>query len=97
LSHICKLKKALYGLKQDLHAWFSKLSNKLIKLGFVSSRSDKSLFINHTSTYTMLVLIYVDNITITCSNHGAIQDLLTTMDCDFVVKELEAFNFFGGS
>jgi hypothetical protein len=45
----------------------------------------------------MLVLIYVDNITITCSNHGAIQDLLTTMDCDFVVKELEAFNFFGGS
>jgi hypothetical protein len=93
-SHICKLKKALYGLKQALRAWFSKLSNKLIELGFVSSKLDSSLFINRTSTYTMLVLIYVDDIIITCSNHAAIRYLLTAMHCDFAVKELGAFDFF---
>jgi hypothetical protein len=32
--HVCKLDKALYGLKQALRAWYSRLSTKLIQLGF---------------------------------------------------------------
>jgi hypothetical protein len=80
-------------LKQAHRAWFSKLSNKLPELGFFSSRSDSLLFINRTSTYTMLVLIYVDDIPIICSNHTAIRELLTSMHFDFAVKELGAFNF----
>jgi hypothetical protein len=41
----------------------------------------------------MLVLIYVDDIPIICSNHTAIRELLTSMHFDFAVKELGAFNF----
>jgi hypothetical protein len=33
-NHICKLDKALYGLKQAPKAWYSRLSMKLISLGF---------------------------------------------------------------
>lgn len=95
-SHICKLQKALYGLKQAPRAWFSRLSNKLIELGFLSSRSDSSLFILRTASYLMLVLIYVDDILITCSNHAAIRELLTALHQDFAVKDLGAFNFFLG-
>ena len=42
-NHVCKLKKALYGLKQAPRAWFSRLSTRLIELGFHGSLSDTSL------------------------------------------------------
>jgi hypothetical protein len=34
-NHVCKLHKVLYGLKQALHAWFSRLSDRLQELGFI--------------------------------------------------------------
>lgn len=42
--HVYKLKKSIYGLKQAPLAWFSKLSSKLLSLGFVASVSNFSLF-----------------------------------------------------
>jgi len=45
--HVCKLHKSLYDLKQAPRAWFSRLSTKLCKLGFLSSKADSSLFILH--------------------------------------------------
>ena len=33
-SFVCKLDKAIYGLKQAPRAWYSRLSSKLIDLGF---------------------------------------------------------------
>ena len=42
---VCKLDKAIYGLKQAPRAWYSRLSSKLLDLGFVTSKSDTSLFI----------------------------------------------------
>ena len=41
---VCKLDRAINGLKQAPRAWYSKLSSKLIDLGFVASKSDTSLF-----------------------------------------------------
>jgi len=35
---VCKLDKALYGLKQAPRAWYSRLSERLIQLGFKASR-----------------------------------------------------------
>jgi hypothetical protein len=61
--HVCKLQNALYGLKQAPRAWFSRLSSRLLELGFQTS-----LFIQRTTAFTMYVLIYVDNIIITSSS-----------------------------
>lgn len=44
----CKLIKTLYSLKQASKAWFSKLSNCLLFLGFVASKFDTSLFTKDT-------------------------------------------------
>jgi hypothetical protein len=43
-NYICKLDKALYGLKQAPRAWYARLSNKLLQLGFKISKADNSLF-----------------------------------------------------
>ena len=46
LDSVCKLNKAIYGLKPP-RAWFTRLSDSLIKFGFVQSLVDSSLFLYH--------------------------------------------------
>jgi hypothetical protein len=87
-QHVCKLQKAIYGLKQALRAWFSRLSTKLLQLGFVGSKVDTSLFIYRTKDVTMYLLIYVDDIIIPASVPAAITELLQLLSTDFAVKEL---------
>jgi hypothetical protein len=43
-GYVCKLDKAIYGLKQAPRAWYSRLIEKLMKLGFQMSKVDTSLF-----------------------------------------------------
>jgi hypothetical protein len=95
-THVCQLQKAIYGLKQAPCAWFSRLSSWLIALGFHGSRSDSSLFIYNKSSITMYVLIYVNDIIITCSHSATIDDLLLSLKRDFIVKDLGSLNYFLG-
>ncbi|KAM1753969.1 hypothetical protein ACFX12_006499 [Malus domestica] len=44
-SYVCKLHQSLYGLKQAHKAWYDKLFQTLISLGFSNSQSDCSLFV----------------------------------------------------
>jgi hypothetical protein len=94
-NHVCKLQKAIYGLKQAPRAWFSRLSSRLIALGFHGSKSDTS-FICCTSAFTIYVLIYVGDIIITSSSAPAIDTLLFNLKIDFAVKHLGPLNFFLG-
>uniref|UniRef100_A0A2N9GIZ9 Reverse transcriptase Ty1/copia-type domain-containing protein n=1 Tax=Fagus sylvatica TaxID=28930 RepID=A0A2N9GIZ9_FAGSY len=95
-NYVCKLQRAIYGLKQAPRAWFSRLSNKLLDLGFHGSRSDSSLFIYKTTSLTMFILIYVDDIIITASQPESIDDLLLSLTHEFAVKDLGNLNFFLG-
>jgi len=47
-NYVCQLSRALYGLKQALRAWFDRLSDYLLQLGFYCSITDPSLFICHS-------------------------------------------------
>jgi hypothetical protein len=44
-SHVCKMKKALYGLKQAPRAWYARIDNYLMSLGFTKSDADSNLFL----------------------------------------------------
>jgi hypothetical protein len=95
-QYICKLHKALYGLKQAPRAWFSRLSNKLLELGFHGPKSYTSLFTFQFAAFTMFIQIYVDDIIITCSKASAIDELLSLLASDFSIKDLGPLHFFLG-
>ena len=56
-DHVCCLHKALYGLKQAPRAWYTRLRQSLVHLGFIESMVDVSLFIFHQSNIHFYVLI----------------------------------------
>lgn len=67
---VCHLHKSLYGLKQEPQAWFDKLQQVLVRLGFSFSKSDASVFFNVTTRCSTFVLVYVDDILVTGSDQG---------------------------
>jgi hypothetical protein len=75
-NYLCKLDKSLYGLKQAPCAWFSRLSSKLIELGFLASKADVSLSIFNKANLHIYMLIYVDDIIIISSSPTATNKLL---------------------
>jgi hypothetical protein len=68
-DYVCKLNKALYGLKQSLRAWFTRLSQTLLDIGFTGSQVDPSLFTYHVGSIHVYLLVYVDDIILT-GNHS---------------------------
>jgi hypothetical protein len=94
--HVCHLRKALYGLKQAPRAWYSRLSTRLLDLGFKGCKSDTSLFIHSSGPELILFLIYVNDIIITGTNSISITRLINTLQGDFALKELGPLHFFLG-
>ena len=94
--YLCKLDKALYGLKQAPRAWYSRLSKKLQDLGFVPSKADTSLFFYSRGTYTMFVLVYVDDIIVASSSPQATKALLKDLEKDFALKDLGDLHYLLG-
>jgi hypothetical protein len=69
-NSVCLLKKVLYGLKQGPRAWFSRLSTRLLELGFIASKVDPSLFVFVSEGTHLLALIYIDDIILTGSSNS---------------------------
>jgi hypothetical protein len=95
-NFVCKLDKAIYGLKQAPRAWYSRLSAKLLALGFRASRSDTSLFIYSKNNITIFMLINVDDIIVTGSSQETIAALLSDLKQDFALKDLGDSHYFMG-
>jgi len=53
-SHVCRLHKSLYGLKQAPRAWYTRLSDFLLSIGFQASKVNTSLFILSDGTNIFL-------------------------------------------
>jgi hypothetical protein len=95
-DYICKLDKSLYGLKQAPRVWFSRLSKKLIDLGFSPSKADVSLFILNKGGVQIYILIYVDDIIIISSSSSTVDNLLSQLRADFAIKDLGRLAYFLG-
>ena len=95
-NYVCKLDKALYGLKQAPRAWYSRLSKKLVELGFEASKADTSLFFLNKGGIIMFVLVYVDDIIVASSTEKATTALLKDLNKEFALKDLGDLHYFLG-
>jgi Reverse transcriptase (RNA-dependent DNA polymerase) len=98
-NHVCRLSKALYGLKQPPppRAWFHTLSSALLAFGFIGSHYDPSLFVYHANGYTVIILIYVNDIIITSNSSSVLLDVIIFLQFRFAIKYLGSLKFRGGS
>ena len=95
-DYVCKLQRSLYGLKQAPRAWFDRLSQFLLHIGFTCSKADSSLFIYKTNAIIVLMLVYVDDVVIIGNNNDFIDNLIHKLSTEFVLKDLGRLHYFLG-
>ena len=86
-THVCKLKKALYGLKQAPRAWYGRIDNFLMSLGFTKSNLDPNLFFKVEDGEPMILLLYVDDLFLT-SAKNLITECKRKLAAEFEMKDL---------
>ncbi|KAA3460915.1 Retrovirus-related Pol polyprotein from transposon TNT 1-94 [Gossypium australe] len=89
--------KALYGLCQAPRAWFHTLQMFLVDtLRFKPSKPDPSLFIRISTTSTLLLMAYVDDIVLTCTSNDEIDEVVKQLHNTFSLKDIGALHFVLG-
>jgi hypothetical protein len=95
-DHVCRLNKSLYGLKQAPRAWYSRFATHILSLGFVSAKSDTSLFICQHGHDTIYLLLYVDDIVLTASSDSLLQWVIAALQLEFSMTDLGSLHHFLG-
>ena len=95
-SHVCHLHKSLYGLKQAPRAWYTRLNNFLLSIGFRASKVDTSLFIFSVGADIYYLLVYVDDILLMGSNSLLLQRLIQLLSSEFKLRDLVSVYYFLG-
>ncbi len=92
---VCRLKQSLYGLKQAPRCWNQTLDVHLKSMGFVQSTSDPCLYTTKEGE-TCLIGVYVDDFVIAAETSEKIQQVKTSLEQKFDVKDLGDLNYFLG-
>ena len=95
-SHVCKLHKLLYGLKQAPRAWYTRLSDFLLFIGFRASKVDNSLFILSDGSNIFYLMVCVDDILLTGSNSAMLHHLIQLLSSEFKLHDLGTVHYFLG-
>jgi len=93
---VCRLRKFLYGLKQSPRAWFVKFSNVVQQFGMTRSEGDHSFFYRHSSIGCICLVVYVDDIVLTSSDHHGISQVKQHLFQHFQTKDLGKLRYFLG-
>ena len=93
---VYKLHKALYGLKQAPRAWYERLHNYLIQIGFQRTNDNSSLYIKEGPDKKIaLVEIFVDD-TLFIGNDDLCKAFLEEMSKEFEMSMFGEIKFFVG-
>ncbi|KAJ9546692.1 hypothetical protein OSB04_019235 [Centaurea solstitialis] len=77
-------------------AWYHRFAVYLFSLGFLSSKTDTSLFTYHCGPDTIYLLLYVDDIILTASSPTLISMVISKLSYEFPMSDLGPLSFFLG-
>ena len=90
------LEKALYGLKQAPRAWYSKLDEYLLSMGFERSMNEPTLYVRRVDEHILIVSVYVDDLLITGNQEKLVEEFKINMRTKFEMNELGLLSYFLG-
>lgn len=94
---VYKLNKALYRIKQAPRSWFECFRYFLLNaLQFSASLVDCCLFIMRTERGSVFILVYVDDIVVTGSDSVEVEQIISQINDEFKLKDLDILNYFIG-
>lgn len=84
------------GLKQAPQAWFHRLHDYLILIGFCPSKTDVSFFVYTVAGSMVFLLVYVDDIILMGSDDALVVSLLVKSTFAFKIRDPSPPSFFLG-
>jgi hypothetical protein len=94
-THVYKLKKELYGLKQAPRAWYARIDNYLMRLGFSKSNADTNIYYKFMNNAPMILLLYVNDLFLIGEEYLIIQ-WKNELASDFDMKDLGLMHYYLG-
>ena len=88
--------KVLYGLKQAPRAWYSRIDEHLLGLGFCKSGSESTLYVKKKGAEVFIISLYVDDMLITGNNVSLIVGFKQEMMQAFEMIDLGLMTYFLG-
>lgn len=87
-DQVCLLKKALYGLKQAGRAWYQKLTDALLPMGFKSSDIEPCVFTLKKGNSLVIVAIWVDDCVFFSNDQNLKTKIKTELGTKFAMRDL---------
>lgn len=88
------MRKSLYGLNQASRQWNNKLTDALITNEYNQSEYDHSSFTKEREGKMVIMLLYMDDISLTGSNADLLGELKKVSSGKFKIKDLEKLRYF---
>jgi len=90
------LRKALYGLKQAPRAWYSRINDHLLSIGFTKSLSEFTLYVKDKGNSFLIVSLYVDDLLVIGDDTKLIDEFKQEMMQAFEMTDLGLMTYFLG-
>lgn len=85
---VLKLKKAIYGLKQSSRAWYKKVDDCLLGMGYKSLEIESCLYIRNNNGCKTIVTLYVDDFFVFSNDVSETENLKQVLSSNFKLKDM---------
>lgn len=87
-NKVLKLKRAIYGLKQSSRAWYQRVNDYLLDLGYKKSKYEPCLFTKFEGKVKIIIALFVDDFFVFSNCSTATDQLVNELSCKFKIKNL---------
>jgi hypothetical protein len=85
---VCRLHKSIYGLKQAGRAWYHKIHQTLLDLGFTALRADTCVYVQRLAAVVVITALYVDDLLLFSNSQERLEALKRDLSSRFKMTDL---------